>query len=623
MSKHFLAEQLEKFIDIKDIPMTLMTPRIQRMKDETQALNDQGLRQTRLYVNMAASLAQTKGEPENIRRAKAFAYHLKHIEQPIYDAEQLIGSVTGMWPVDEARNQLTYEQLKQETQQMLDEYFANRGGFNHYDNAREGQMLFAYKKGGLSFEEQANLTKFRFGSLMARDHYDANIDFQVMQKLIAEMEQHYRDAGVEFENWEIGSRIEKHFVYNYGAETMQLLRENGWNAANHTNLNYKRLVVTGIGGILERINGYLENAKSQKDKDFYTGCKIVMEAVSDYIFRYHNAKIVIMDEPTSSLTQHESERLFDKIRRLKEEGCAVIYISHKMDEIFRLSDYVTIMRDGCSIKTAPIGEFTEKDVISMMVGREVSNLYPTREESHGEDVLRVTNLSGGVFKDVNFHVRAGEIVGFAGLVGAGRTEIVRAVCGFDPITSGTVEVSGAQLKPVTISNAIKNGLVMASEDRRKYGIVGTRSIKENISLPNLKNLSKGGIVQKAKEKSAVQTYFDRLRIKAGSQNVPTYTLSGGNQQKVVLAKWLMASPKVLILDEPTRGIDVGAKYEIYEIMNELAQQGMGVVMISSELPELIGMCKRIYVVAEGRITGELKGDEITQESVMTYATGGK
>ena len=228
MSKYFLAEQLEKFIDIKDIPTTLMTPRIQRMKDETQALNDQGLRQTRLYVNMAASLAQTKGEPENIRRAKAFAYHLNHIEQPIYDAEQ----------------------LKQETQQMLDTYFANRGGFNHYDNTREGQMLFSYKKGGLSFEEQANLTKFRFGSLMARDHYDANIDFQVMQKLIAEMEQHYRDAGVEFENWEIGSRIEKHFVYNYGAETMQLLRENGWNAANHTNLNYKRLVVTGIGGIL-------------------------------------------------------------------------------------------------------------------------------------------------------------------------------------------------------------------------------------------------------------------------------------------------------------------------------------------------------------------------------------
>ena len=337
---------------------------------------------------------------------------------------------------------------------------------------------------------------------------------------------------------------------------------------------------------------------------------------------YHDARIVIMDEPTSSLTQHESERLFDKIRRLKEAGCAVIYISHKMEEIFNLSDYVTIMRDGCSIKTAPISEFTEKDVISMMVGREVSNLYPTCDAVQGEDVLRVENLSGGVFRDVSFHVRAGEIVGFAGLVGAGRTEIVRAVCGFDPITSGTVEVAGETLKPVTIANAIQKGLVMASEDRRKYGIVGTRSIKENIALPNLKMLYKSGFVEKNKEKAAVQTYFDRLRIKAGSQNVPTYTLSGGNQQKVVLAKWLMAKPKVLILDEPTRGIDVGAKYEIYEIMNELAKQGMGVVMISSELPELIGMCKRIYVVAEGRITGELKSGEITQEKVMTYATGG-
>ena len=300
------------------------------------------------------------------------------------------------------------------------------------------------------------------------------------------------------------------------------------------------------------------------------------------------------------LVKRDNNNVFDF---LESEG----YIRLKADACTSSKELYEVYRMWCA----------------MMVGREVSNLYPTREESQGEDVLRVTNLSGGVFKDVNFHVCAGEIVGFAGLVGAGRTEIVRAVCGFDPITSGTVEVSGAQLKPVSISNAIKKGLVMASEDRRKYGIVGTRSIKENISLPNLKNLSKGGIVQKAKEKSAVQTYFDRLRIKAGSQNVPTYTLSGGNQQKVVLAKWLMASPKVLILDEPTRGIDVGAKYEIYEIMNELAQQGMGVVMISSELPELIGMCKRIYVVAEGRITGELKGDEITQESVMTYATGGK
>ena len=336
---------------------------------------------------------------------------------------------------------------------------------------------------------------------------------------------------------------------------------------------------------------------------------------------YHNAKIVIMDEPTSSLTQHESERLFDKIKRLRSEGCAVIYISHKMEEIFRLSDYVTIMRDGRSIKTAPVSEFSERDVISMMVGREVSNLYPQHQEHLGGDVLKVSDLSGGRFQNVSFHVRAGEIVGFAGLVGAGRTEIVRAACGFDPVSGGTVTICGEELRPLNIKNAIGHGL--ASEDRRKYGIVGSRSIKENVSLPNLQILSKGGFIQHGKERGAVKVFFDRLRIKANSLNVPAYTLSGGNQQKVVLAKWMMASPKVLILDEPTRGIDVGAKYEIYEIMNEMAAAGMGVVMISSELPELLGMCKRVYVVAEGRIAGELTGSELTQEKVMAYATGGK
>ncbi len=339
---------------------------------------------------------------------------------------------------------------------------------------------------------------------------------------------------------------------------------------------------------------------------------------------YHNAKIIIMDEPTSSLTHHESDRLFDKIKRLRAQGCAVIYISHKMEEIFQLSDYVTIMRDGKSIKTGPLSEFTERNVISMMVGREVDNIYPHREVELGEDVLRVIDLnSKGYFENVNIHVRAGEVVGFAGLVGAGRTEIVRAVCGMDPFDSGEIEVSGEKLAPVTIKNTIGNGLVMASEDRRKYGIIGGRSIKENISLPNLRNLSKRGFVDRKKEKEKVQIYFDRLRIKATSSNVCAYTLSGGNQQKLVIAKWLMAQPKVLVLDEPTRGIDVGAKHEIYEIINELACQGMGVIMISSELPELLGMCKRIYVVAEGKIAGELENEEINQERVMTYATGGR
>lgn len=322
MSGNFLSKELEEFIDIKDIPAKLLTPRIQRMKDETQALNDEGLRQTRLYVNMAASLSTTKGEPENIRRAKAFAYHLAHIDQPVFDAEQLIGSVTGMWPVDEDRNKVTYEHLKQEAIELLDAYFEKRGGFNHYENTREDKMMFSYKKGGLSFEEQANLYKFRFGSLMARDHYDANIDFQDMQRLISELEQHYANAGVKFENWEVGSNIEKHFVYNYGTETMQLLRENGWNVANHTNLNYKKLVVVGLGGIRETIDSYLAQAKTQKDIDFYTGCKIVMEAVSDYIHRYAEKTAAKAEETEDAVRKEELKQMagvMEKISYQKPE----------------------------------------------------------------------------------------------------------------------------------------------------------------------------------------------------------------------------------------------------------------------------------------------------------------
>ena len=211
----------------------------------------------------------------------------------------------------------------------------------------------------------------------------------------------------------------------------------------------------------------------------------------------------------------------------------------------------------------------------------------------------------------------------AGLVGAGRTETVRAICGLDPFESGELILDGKTYTSMTVKEAIDNGLVMATEDRRKYGIIPCRSIKENISLPNLKNLSRAGFLNKKKEKEQVQDYFKRLRIKANSMNVDAYTLSGGNQQKLVLAKWLMSNPKVLILDEPTRGIDVGAKYEIYELMNEMAETGMAVLMISSELPELIGMCKRIYVMAEGEIKGELENEDISQVSVMHLATGGQ
>ena len=279
MSDHFVSPQLEAFLEIEQIPEQLMTPRIQKMKDTVQALNDAGLRKTLLYPNLAASLETTKGEPQNIRRAKALVYHLEHVAAPVYEAEQLIGSVTGMWPLDEERNRtMTYERLRQETIAMLDEYFQKRSAVDKDD------LGFGYKD-GLSFEESAMLAKFRFGSLMARDHYDANINFQDMQKLIAEMEARYSKE-YTVENWEIGAAIEKHFVYSYGAETMALLRENGWNAANHTNLNYKMLVETGIGGILDKIERYLAAAETQEKRDFYTSCKITMEGVSAFIRRY-------------------------------------------------------------------------------------------------------------------------------------------------------------------------------------------------------------------------------------------------------------------------------------------------------------------------------------------------
>ena len=336
------------------------------------------------------------------------------------------------------------------------------------------------------------------------------------------------------------------------------------------------------------------------------------------------ANIVIMDEPTSSLTQHESERLFKKIRELREKGCAVIYISHKMDEVFRMSDYITIMRDGHSVQTGPISGFDEQKVISAMVGRSVENIYPEKRGEPGKVLLEVKDMNAGrTSRHISLNLRAGEIVGMAGLVGAGRTETVRAICGLEPFESGEIILDGRTYTGMTVNQAIENGLVMATEDRRKYGIIPCRSIKENISLPNLKELCRAGFINQKKEQGLVQAYFERLRIKANSMNVDAFTLSGGNQQKLVLAKWLMSNPKVLILDEPTRGIDVGAKYEIYELMNEMAEAGMAVLMISSELPELIGMCRRIYVMAEGEIKGELKNEEISQVSIMRLATGGE
>ncbi|MGN0133131.1 MAG: sugar ABC transporter ATP-binding protein [Anaerotignum sp.] len=342
----------------------------------------------------------------------------------------------------------------------------------------------------------------------------------------------------------------------------------------------------------------------------------IMKAISN------DASIIVMDEPTSSITQKEVELLFKKIEILKAKGCAIIYISHKMDEVFRIADDITVFRDGTVVKSMRAEDTNIDEVIALMVGRRMENVYPKEEIEIGEPLLEVEGLkSGQLFEDVTFHVSKGEIVGFAGLVGAGRTEVMRTLFGLEHTDAGTVKVHGQEVKTKHPSDSIKHGMVMLSEDRRRYGIIPMRSVRENASLSSLEKFFYGGHAHRKEEEQTVAKYFDKMSVKTPSQETAIQSLSGGNQQKVLLAKWMMRDPEVMILDEPTRGIDVGAKFEIYKLMTEVAQAGKAVVMVSSELPELIGMCDRIYVMNQGHIAGELKREEFSQEAIMVYATG--
>ena len=340
----------------------------------------------------------------------------------------------------------------------------------------------------------------------------------------------------------------------------------------------------------------------------------VLKAVS------HEAKIIIMDEPTSALTGKEVENLFRKIADLKARGVGIIYISHKMDEIFRIADEITVFRDGKSIITKDAADFTIDELIENMVGRKIENQYPKQDIPVGETILEVSGLTQpGVFENISFHVNAGEIVGFSGLMGAGRTEVMRAVFGLDPYAQGTIRVKG---RDVTIRNtreSIKNGIAMLTEDRRRTGIIPILSVKFNTTIASLKKIIYGGRLHPAEETKLVKDACESMNVKTPTYDTTIANLSGGNQQKVIFAKWLLKDPDVLIADEPTRGIDVGAKYEIYELMNKFASGGKAIVMISSELPELIGMCDRIYVISSGRITGELKRGEFSQEAIMQLA----
>ena len=337
----------------------------------------------------------------------------------------------------------------------------------------------------------------------------------------------------------------------------------------------------------------------------------------------YNAQIVIMDEPTSAITNREVEILFQKIAELKERGVSIIYISHKMEEVFRIADDITVLRDGTVVDSKPASEMTLDKVIALMVGREMTNVYPKEKVKIGEPIFEVEHLGcKGVFKDINFHVRRGEIVGFAGLMGAGRTETMRAIFGLDSYDEGTIKIHGKQVSIKKPSDAIANSLVMLSEDRRRYGIIPVRSVMENASISSLDKFFYAGHAHRQEERDTVMKYFERMSVKTPSLETLIQALSGGNQQKVLLAKWMLREPEILILDEPTRGIDVGAKFEIYRLMTELVEEGKTIVMVSSELPELIGMCDRIYVMNKGMITGCLEDPaEFSQEKIMHYATG--
>ena len=327
-----------------------------------------------------------------------------------------------------------------------------------------------------------------------------------------------------------------------------------------------------------------------------------------------------MDEPTSALTDDEVAILFRQIEDLKAKNVAVIYITHKMDEIFALADDITVLRDGVMIESAPRESFTMESLINQMVGREIKDVFPKFEVPIGETVFEVRGLTRkGVFENISFSLRKGEILGLSGLVGAGRTEVSRAIFGLDKFDTGEIFMNGKPLVIRNTRNAIAAGIAYVPEDRKEIGLVLCRPIRENVSLAALEQIESGGFLNLEKEKSRVRQMVERLLIKISSAENVVSSLSGGNQQKVVLAKWLMRDLQLLILDEPTRGIDVGAKAEIHRMMCELAGKGLAILMISSELPEILGMSDRVLIMHEGKITGELSRSEATQEKIMKYA----
>nr|MBA3805765.1 sugar ABC transporter ATP-binding protein [Acidobacteriota bacterium] len=333
-----------------------------------------------------------------------------------------------------------------------------------------------------------------------------------------------------------------------------------------------------------------------------------------------DAGVLIMDEPTAALTEHEIKELFATIRKLKDQGVSIVYISHRMEELFEIGDRVTVLRDGRSVGTYDVREMSKSELIRLMVNRELTELFPKEHAARGPEVLRVEGLSTkDALKDISFSLHKGEVLGIAGLLGAGRTELARAIFGLDKITSGTIYINGTPQRIKSPRAAINSGIGFLTEDRKAQGLVLPLSVKENLCLPSVDKFSSWGIMDAKEEQRAAGRYVKDLRIRTPSLDQKVVFLSGGNQQKVVLSKWLCCESEVFIFDEPTRGVDVGAKAEIYQLMNRLTASGVAIIMISSELLEVLGMSDRILVMRGGRIAGEFSGREATQERILQCA----
>jgi len=337
-----------------------------------------------------------------------------------------------------------------------------------------------------------------------------------------------------------------------------------------------------------------------------------------------DSKIIILDEPTASLTESEVDILFSIMRQLKSQGVSLVFISHRLGEVLSIADRVTVLRDGFWVSTDEADLINEESVVRNMVGRELSDLYAReRKETEVKEMLVVKNISGRKFHNISFEVNAGEIVGLFGLVGSGRTDVVRAIFGAEEIYEGVLELEGKEISPKSPKDAINAGIALAPEDRKVQGLILDMSVKNNVSLPSITELTNYGFILARAEKALADEYKDKLAVRCPSVETISESLSGGNQQKVVIAKWLAKTPKVLILDEPTRGIDVGGKAEVHNLMSNLANEGVAVLMVSSELPEILGMSDRVLIMHEKRLVAEVDGKQATGEEVMAYATGQK